>query len=191
MAMLTGPFETSELPRLGAEPVTVTVSRVVLPGQEAAFEEWADRMQVVVSRFPGSLGTGVLRPGLDGDEYHVIFRFTDAMSLRQWERSVERARLLDEVEPLVGTTRVQRTVGVDSWFELPERADPPTPRWRRYLTDVLLVYPVSITVSLFLAPKLGGIPLALRVLLVTALITSVMMLVVAPARRHVRRRRTL
>jgi antibiotic biosynthesis monooxygenase (ABM) superfamily enzyme len=56
---------------------------------------------------------------------------------------------------------------------------------------VLLVYPVSIGLSLFLAAKLGRIPLPLRVLLVTALITSVMMVVVAPLRRHIRRRRTL
>jgi uncharacterized protein len=191
MDTLTGAFDTSELPRIGAEPVTVTVSRAVLPGSQARFEAWAAEMESVVSRFPGCLGVGVLRPGPDGGEYHVVFRFTDAVSLRRWERSPERATLLEAAEPLVADTRVQRTVGVDTWFELPARAEPPVPKWRRYVTDVFLVYPVSLAFSIFVAPHLVRMPLMPRVLLITALITMVMMLVVGPARRQVRRRRTL
>ena len=191
MNTLTGPFDTRELPRIGADPVTVTVSRSVRAGAEAAFEEWAVRMQSEVSRFPGCLGAGVLHPGADGDEYHLVFLFTDALSLRRWERSSERAALLADVEPLVADVRVQRTVGVDTWFELPERADPPVPKWQRLLTDVALVYPVSLSMSIFVGPRLVDLPLVPRVLLVTAVITMIMMLVVAPVRRRIRRRRTL
>jgi len=191
MNTLTGPFDTRELPRLGADPVTITVSRAVRAGAEADFERWAERMQSEVAGFPGCLGSGLLRPGADGDEYHLVFRFTDAMSLRRWERSPERAALLAEGAPLVDDVRVQRTVGTDTWFELPERAEPPVPRWQRLLVDVALVYPVSLSVSVFLAPRLVDLPLVPRVLLVTALITMIMAFVVAPARRRVRRRRTL
>src|SRR3712207_399180 len=44
-------------PQSAAEPVTVTVARVVRPGQQDAFEEWAARVQELLATFPGNLGS--------------------------------------------------------------------------------------------------------------------------------------
>lgn len=189
--VLSGAFDTAELPKLAAEPVTVTVSRSVIPGREADFEEWAARLAARLDAFPGSLGAGLLRPGADGGSYHVVFRFADALSLRLWERSPQRAALLAELDGIVETqeTRVQRTVGVDEWFGLPDRAEPPRGFWGSVFTDVAWVYPVALAMSLVVAPYLVRLPLELRTLASAGLITIVMRAAVGPFRKRLRSRR--
>jgi antibiotic biosynthesis monooxygenase (ABM) superfamily enzyme len=187
---LTGPFDTRELPRIGSEPVTVTVARTIRPGQVEAFEDWSMRVQHTLARFPGFLGAGVLRPGEPNGEYQIVFRFTDPMSLRLWERSPQRAGYLAELDDLVVDTRVQRTLGTNAWFEAAEHAER-RPRWKRLASDVLWVYPVSLTMSVLLAPALAKVPLGARVLLMTSVMTIVLAIVVGPVRRWNRKRRTL
>jgi len=187
---LTGPFDTSELPRIGSEPVTVTVARTIRPGQVDAFEDWSARVQRTLARFPGFLGAGVLRPGEPNGEYQIVFRFNDPMSLRLWERSPQRASYLAELEDLVVDTRVQRTLGTNAWFEAAAHAER-RPRWKRLASDVLWVYPVSLAMSVLLAPALAKVPLGARVLLTTSVMTIVLAIVVGPVRRWNRQRRTL
>jgi uncharacterized protein len=186
---LSGLFDTSELPRLAPDPVTITVAREIVPGREPEFEAWAETMAERVADFPGSLGTGILRPGPDGGPYQIVFRFVDALSLRLWERSPQRATLLAEADNLVTGTRVQRTVGVEQWFELPERAEPPRGFVQRLFTDVAWVYPVALVVSVTLAPSLGRLPLGVRTLLSAGIITLVMQAGVGPIRKRLRARR--
>ena len=57
---LSGAFDTSELPRLAPEPITVTVSRRVVPGREDEFTALAGELITVVSGFDGCLGAGLL-----------------------------------------------------------------------------------------------------------------------------------
>jgi antibiotic biosynthesis monooxygenase (ABM) superfamily enzyme len=147
-------------------------------------------MSTKVEAFPGSLGAGVLRPGVEGGDYHLIFRFTDALSLRLWERSPQRARLVAELDGLVGETRVQRTVGVEEWFDLPERAEPSRALWKHVFGDVAWVFPVALTSSIVVAPYLAKLPLSLRTLASAGLITLVMRTAVGPVRKRVRSRRT-
>ena len=191
---LTGPFDTSELPRIGSEPVTVTVARTVRPGMAPAFEGWAARVQHTLARFPGFLGAGVLRPAEHGGDYHgefqIVFRFVDPVSLRAWERSPQRAAYLAELDDLVVDTRVQRTIGTNAWFEAAEHAER-RPRWKRLASDVVWVYPVSLAMSLVLAPTLARVPLGVRVLLTTSVMTVLLGIVVGPVRRWNRKRRTL
>lgn len=188
--MLSGAFKTSELPKLAAEPVTVTVSRAVVPGREAEFENWAAHMAGRLEAFPGSLGAGVLRPGVEGGDYHLIFRFTDAMSLRMWERSPQRAVLLAELDGVVAETRVQRTVGVQQWFDLPDRAEPSRALWKHVFGDVAWVFPVALASSIVVAPYLTKLPIELRTLASAGLITLVMRTAVGPVRKRVRDRRS-
>jgi uncharacterized protein len=187
---LSGNFNTAELPRLAADPVTVTVSRSVAPGKEIEFENWAETITTRLSAFPGSLGAGLLRPGPDGGDYQMVFRFKDALSLRLWERSPQRAALLDEIDPIVTETRIQRTVGVEQWFDLPDRAEPTRKFWHRVFTDVAWVYPIAIVVSLFVAPFLARMPIEVRTLLSSALITVVMRAGIGPLRKRLRSRRS-
>src|SRR5262245_54407902 len=159
---LSGPFDTAQLPKLAPAPVTVTVSRSVASGREADFEQWAERMIDKAQVFPGSLGAGLLRPGPDGGDYQIVFRFADGLSLRLWERSPQRAVLLAEADQFIVNERVHRTVGVEDWFGLPSRAEPRRSLWRRIVTDVLWVYPIALLVSIFVAPFLARLPVLER-----------------------------
>ena len=152
---LTGPFATSELPRIGVDPVTVTVSRDIAPGHEAAFEAWTEEVERAIVAFPGCLGVGVLKAGATGGCYHVVFRFSDLVALRRWERSPERLELLARLEPSVLATRVQRTVGVEQWFDAPALVERPRPWWRRWLGDAAWITPIALVMTFVVSPHLG------------------------------------
>jgi uncharacterized protein len=189
VAALTGPYDTSELPRMGAGPVTVTVSREIVPGREAEFERMAADIERDIVSFAGCLGVGVLRPGPAGGEYQIVFRFTDPVSLRRWERSPERADALSRMESLVIDTRVQRVHGVEEFFELPSLSRPKQSWYRRVFGDVAWVFPVALTVSLLVSPHLAFLPIVPRVLAVVFIMTVLMSFAVDPVRANVRRRR--
>lgn len=189
--VLSGPFDTAQLPRIAPAPVTVTVSRQVAPGREEEFAEWADHMVIRARAFPGSLGAGVLHPGPDGGDWQIVFRFVDGLALRLWERSPQRAALLAEADQFVVSARVHRVVGVEDWFDMPTRAEPKRPLWHCIATDVIWVYPVAILASVFVAPVLARLPVFGRTLLSVALITLVMRLAVGPLRTRLRSRRSM
>lgn len=188
---LSGPFDTAQLPRIAPDPVTVTVARTVAPGFEAQYVQWTEEVVATLRKFHGCLGAGVLHPGPDGGEHQIIFRFVDGIHLREWERSPQRAALMVRAAGFVSHERIQRTVGVDNWFELSERAEPKRPVWGRIATDVAWVYPVAIVISLVVAPRIAQLPFAVRVTISTLLITAVMRLAVGPMRSKLRSRRTL
>ncbi len=188
---LSGSFDTSQLPRIAADPVTVTVARRVTPGHEAQYLRWADQVVATLRTVHGCLGAGVLHPGPDGGEHQIVFRFIDGVHLRKWERSPEREALMAQAKGFVLTERIQRTVGVEAWFELPERAEPKRSFWHRVVTDVLWVYPVAIISSLFIAPRLARLSVEVRVVISTLLITVVRRMAVGPLRSRLRARRTL
>jgi len=186
---LTGAFDTGRLPRIADEPVTVTVSRRPRPGREREFEAWVAAMAARVEDFPGNLGVGVLRPGQPNGEWHIVVRFVDGLSLRAWERSPQRAALLADVDALADDIRVQRTVGVDEWFGLAERAEPSRSHWRRLAGDLVWVYPVALGAGVFLSPFLAKLSLGLRTLASAGLITLIMQMAIGPVRKRVRARR--
>ncbi len=188
---LSGPFDTAQLPRVAADPVTVTVARTIAPGYEAQFLRWADEAVATLRTVHGCLGAAVLMPGPDGGEHQIVFRMVDGMHLRAWEKSPERAALMEKAGEFVVAERVVRTVGIDEWFELPERAEPKRSLWQRIVTDVLWVYPVAIGTSLFVAPKVARLSMEVRVVITTLFITVVMRLAVGPLRSRLRSRRTL
>jgi len=86
---------------------------------------------------------------------------------------------------------VQRTVGIDDWFELSQRAEPKRSIGRRIVTDVLWVYPTAVVAGVFLAPRIAEWSLVTRALVSTGLVTVVMRLAVGPLRSRLRSRRTM
>jgi uncharacterized protein len=188
---LSGPFDTAQLPRIAPDPVTVTVARTILPGFEDQYEAWTKDVIATLSKFHGCLGVGILEPGPDGGDHQFVFRFVDGLHLREWERSPQRAALMARAERFVVSERVTRTVGVENFFELPSRAEPKRPLWGRIATDVAWVYPVAIASSLVVAPQIAGLPVEVRVVISTLLITAVMRLGIGPLRSKLRSRRTL
>jgi uncharacterized protein len=188
---LSGLFDTGQLPRLAPDPVTVTVARTVAPGWEAEFMRWADDLVAEARRFHGCLGAAVFHPGDAGGEYQIIVRFTDGLTLRKWERSAERNDMMDRSELFVTGSRLQRTVGVEEWFEAASYALPKRPLWKQLSIDVAWVYPVALIISVVVAPLLVKVPLEGRVLLSAGVITVIMHFLVSPIRLRLRSRRSL
>jgi antibiotic biosynthesis monooxygenase (ABM) superfamily enzyme len=145
-----------------AQPVTVTVARVVRPERQDAFEEWAADAQELLTRFPGFLGSSLLRPGPGSDEFHLVFRFTDDEALSVWERSPERAEALARVHRLAEDSRTARAVGLESFFAVPAK---PGPAWRSWLLTVAVVMALTSTFQLVAVPFVGSWPWGFRLLL--------------------------
>jgi uncharacterized protein len=188
---LTGAFDTARLPRIAADPVTITVARRVLPGWEAEFLAWADQLIAAVREAPGCLGAAVFSPGEQGGEYQIVVRFANGVLLREWERSAVRNELMERSDLFVTAARLQRTVGVEAWFEAAAHAQPKRPWWKRLFVDVAWIYPVSMLMALYIAPAFVDLPLAARVLLGAAVITIIVQLIVGPLRRKLRAKRRL
>ena len=188
---LTGAFDTARLPRIAADPVTVTVARTVLPGYEAAFFRWADELITAVREFPGCLGAAVFSPGDAGGEYQIVVRFANGVLLRQWERSEVRNRLMDEADEFVTDVRVQRTVGVDEWFDAAGFAQPRRPWWKQLLIDVAWLYPVSVVMAIWVAPAFADLHVAVRVAVTGVIVVLVLQVLVSPLRKRLRSLRRL
>jgi antibiotic biosynthesis monooxygenase (ABM) superfamily enzyme len=191
MSDLTGGFETSKLPQIARGAVTVTVARRVKPGTSAAFSAWSDEMAAAVRAFPGCLGATTLHPGSDSDEYHMVFRFVDAVHLRRWERSTQREDLLARLDDVLVSERVTVTAGNDEFFALQASAMPERTAFGRFMAEIAWIYPVAFGLTLVLGSSLGHIPAWLRALVFTALVALASRLAVVPLRSRVNRRRML
>jgi antibiotic biosynthesis monooxygenase (ABM) superfamily enzyme len=83
-------------------PVTAVAFRRVKPGHEREFEEWVSGILAAANKFPGYLGSEVLRPSdPEDDEYRIISRFDHASNLHAWENSKERRHWLRQSRPLL------------------------------------------------------------------------------------------
>ncbi len=188
---LTGSFDTEKLPRIAPGSVTVTIARTVKPGCSAQFTTWSDEMISTVNKFPGCLGATMLHPGKDSDEYHIIFRFVDAVHLRQWERSTERNNILAKSDDLISAERVTVTAGGEEFFSAQTQIAPHRTRLGSFLSEVAWVYPLALGFTIVLGPALGSLSVFVRALIFTALIGLTSRLAVAPFRLRWHRRRML
>jgi antibiotic biosynthesis monooxygenase (ABM) superfamily enzyme len=168
----------ADLPTPAAEPVTVTVARVVRPDQRAAFERWAEDVLQVAGGFPGNLGSSLLHPGPDSSEYHLVYRFVDDESRAAWERSSERRSALAHVEEMVDDARYARSVGLESFFT---RSAAPGPRWRMTVLTIVAVFAITSLFQQFVAPHLMSWPMELRLVLSATVVVTGMAHVVMPA----------
>ena len=163
-----------------AEPVTVTVARRVAVGREREFEQWYDGIIGAACRFPGFLGSGVLRPHTTGQDWHVVYRFADPESLQRWESSPERAEWLRRADDMVEETGVARVSGLETWFSLPGRTAPAPARWKMALVTLVAIVPLVLLMNLTVLPLLSGWPLVARTLVFSGTLTGLMTWVVMP-----------
>jgi antibiotic biosynthesis monooxygenase (ABM) superfamily enzyme len=188
---LTGPFDTAKLPRIAPGSITVTVARTVKPGRSAEFTTWSEEMVNTVRAFPGCLGATTLHPGKDSDEYHLVFRFVDALHLRQWERSPERNNLLAKSDDLISAERVTATAGDKEFFSAQAQVAPHRTQFGSFLSEVVWIYPVALGFTVVLGPALNSLSVFVRALIFTALIGLASRLAVTPFRMRWHRRRML
>ncbi len=162
-----------------SEPVTVTVARDVRPDRRDSFEQWAREVLGLAERFPGNLGSSMLRPPPGSTRYHLVYRFADGESLARWERSAERQAALSRVEHLSDGADYARVAGLDSFFTAltPPR---PGPRWRLTVLTVAAVFAITLGFHHLVAPHVASWPLPLRLLLSATVVVVLLGQVVMP-----------
>lgn len=191
MSDLTGKFDTGRLPKIAPGAVTVTISRMPFPGKRDDFEKWCNDMQLAVQAAPGCLGATVLRPERNSNMYQMVFRFTDALHLRQWERSEQRQQLRERADDLIESERVTVTAGTEEFFLAQGELDRHRTKIGKFIADVAWVYPVALIISISIAPHLAKLDVIPRVLVSTLVIAATSKYTTGPVRRWWRRKRML
>ena len=165
-----------------ADPVTVAVSRHVIPGREAAFAEWAQGISADAARFPGHLGAGHIRPAHADGEHTIVYRFDTREHFDAWQESEQRRQWMEASRDLiVGEPRVQMATGLEYWFTDPSCDVGHPPRaWKQALLTWLGLYPTVLVVAYTVGILIAGWPLPARSVVTTALSVLLMTWVVMP-----------
>jgi antibiotic biosynthesis monooxygenase (ABM) superfamily enzyme len=171
---------------MDAQPITVSITRFVDPAQARQFAAWARSGEDLMSSYPGYLGSGWVRPDPASTEWHMLYRFTDAQSLANWQESDERAWWVASALGIVEHASEERRTGIEGWFDTPSSvqviAQPASapPRWKQMVSIFIVFFPLSLLANWALSPLTGGWPLALRVLVTVVLVTPVMTYLAMP-----------
>ncbi|MEN0105279.1 MAG: antibiotic biosynthesis monooxygenase [Pseudomonas sp.] len=166
---------------MSASPVTLMVARRVPREQYQDFMLWLREGEQLATDFPGYLGSGVLAPPPDDDEFQIVFRFADAELLASWEHSASRRAWLQRGQGLFAQPLEHRVQGIDAWFGSASRA---VPRWKQSVAIWLAFFPVSLAFNLLFGGLLSELPLAVRILLSTLALTPLMTYWFIPLSTH-------
>lgn len=156
---------------MSAEPVTLMVARRVANGRYHDFIAWLREGEQLATDFPGYLGSGVLAPPPDDDEFQIVFRFADEQTLASWEHSASRRAWLARGSGLFAQPHEHRITGLDAWFGNATRQPP---RWKQSIAIWLAFFPVSLAFNLLFGSTLADFSLVARVLLSTLALTPLM-----------------
>lgn len=156
---------------MSADPVTLMVARRVARERYHDFMAWLREGEQLAADFPGYLGSGVLAPPPDDDEFQMIFRFADEPTMAAWEHSASRRAWLERGHGLFEQPFELRALGLDTWFG---KAELRPPRWKQSVAIWLAFFPVSLAFNLLFGGWLGDLPLALRIFLSTLALTPLM-----------------
>ncbi|MBB2494747.1 antibiotic biosynthesis monooxygenase [Aquipseudomonas ullengensis] len=156
---------------MSAAPVTMLVARRVPRERFHEFRAWLHEGELLAADFAGYLGSGVLAPPPDDDEFQIVFRFSDEATLAAWEHSASRRTWLQRGSGLFAQPLEQRVRGLDAWFGSAQRRPP---RWKQSVAIWLAFFPVSLAFNLLFGGWLSDLPLAVRILLSTLALTPLM-----------------
>ncbi|MDA4890680.1 antibiotic biosynthesis monooxygenase [Microbacterium resistens] len=180
-------------------PVTVSIRREVDPSRIAEATAWVQTGVNLASSYPGFLGSGWVRDGEGSHHWHMLYRFGSEAELEAWESSGERAWWLSMGEGFVRSERTQRRTGIEGWFDEPAtgpvtvpdatRTGTTTvalvhtpPRWKQAVSIWLGFFPVNLLFTYLMTPVPGwdAVPIWLRVLVTTVVLTPIMTYAVLP-----------
>lgn len=176
---------------MSSEPVTVSIRREVDPARIPEATAWGQTGVNLANKYPGFLGSGWIRAGESSHVWHMLYRFSSDAALDAWENSSERSWWLSMGEGFVRSERSRRRTGIEGWFDEPATGavpvidDAPAPapsRWKQAVTIWLGFFPVNLVFTYLMAPVpgWGELPIWLRVLVTTLVLTPVMTYWVLP-----------
>lgn len=165
------------------EAVTVVTSRRVKPGCEAEFEKWLEGIGIEAAKFPGYLARHITRPeDHEHPEYVIVFKFSSYTTLRGWTQSAVRQSWLEKVKPLVLDEFKETTLtGLETWFQVPAKPGmKPPPKLKMALVSFGVVFPLSLLLGTYVAPRLSALPWPLPHLFSCVVMIGLMTWVVMP-----------
>ncbi|WAL40096.1 antibiotic biosynthesis monooxygenase [Brevibacterium sp. BRM-1] len=169
-----------------SDSVTVQITREVEPAAESEVERWVARGQALLTGREGYMGSGWVRARADSHTWHMLYRFADHASMRQWEESAERRAWAAELADFVHSERAERRTGIEGWFDtepFAEQApgDPAPPRWKQMIVIFTGFFPMSYLGNLAVGALVPHTwPLILRVLLTIMLVMPFMVYFILP-----------
>ena len=181
----------------GTLPITVSIRREVDPARIAEATAWVQTGLNLASKYPGFLGSGWVRAGENSQVWHMLYRFAGDETLEAWERSAEREWWLSMGEGFVRSERSKRRTGIEGWFDEPATGsitvvDAATgatevvtapPRWKQAVAIWLGFFPLNVGFTYLMNPIPGWgdvLPIWLRVLITTLVLTPIMTYWVLP-----------
>jgi antibiotic biosynthesis monooxygenase (ABM) superfamily enzyme len=183
---------------MSSEPITVSIRREVDPERIAEATAWVQTGVNLAHRYPGFLGSGWVRAGDDSNVWHMLYRFANEETLTAWEQSAEREWWKSTGEGFVRSERSRRRSGIEGWFDEPSTGTitVPTaggatttisvvrtpPRWKQAVSIWLGFFPVNVAFTYAMSPVPGwdALPIWLRVLATTLVLTPIMTYWVLP-----------
>ncbi|MGP6170286.1 antibiotic biosynthesis monooxygenase [Microbacterium sp. A196] len=180
---------------MSSAPITVSIRREVDPAHISEATTWVQTGVNLAHKYPGFLGSGWVRAGDDSQVWHMLYRFASTETLEAWEQSPERTWWLSMGQGFIRSERSRRRTGIEGWFDEPptgsinlpdattvESVSPAPERWKQAVTIWLGFFPVNLLFSLAMTPVpgWGELPLWLRVLVTTLVLTPIMTYWVLP-----------
>ncbi|MFJ4254582.1 antibiotic biosynthesis monooxygenase [Microbacterium sp. NPDC090003] len=182
---------------MSSDPITVSIRREVDPTRIAEATAWVQTGVNLANKYPGFLGSGWVRSGDESDTWHMLYRFADEQTLTAWEDSGERGWWLSMGEGFVRSERSRRRTGIEGWFDEPTTGTitvqtaegsaemavvKAPPRWKQAVSIWLGFFPVNLAFTYAMSPVPGwdALPIWLRVLVTTAVLTPIMAYLVLP-----------
>jgi uncharacterized protein len=185
-------------PEEAPHSITVAIERRIAPAHDAEAAAWMQIGGQLASAYPGFLGSGWVRPEEGSDLWYVLYRFRDLETLEAWESSDTRREWLATGTEFAHEVRVERRTGIEGWFDatsassidsrstrtapvqLPVPSAPP--RWKQAVSIWIGFYPTTLLVTWLTGfiPVLADLPLPLRLLLTTLVMTPLMTYLILP-----------
>jgi len=141
---------------------TAVITHRVSDHKHVEYEKWLEDIGPICQQAIGHLDIHVVRPIAERTQtYTIIIRFDTKDHLEIWMASTARTDMIDRVKPFLLTgDDFYISSGLDFWF-MPEQTKAPIPkRWKQYLVTLSAIYPLVLTIPMFLIPLLrnAGLP---------------------------------
>ena len=162
-------------------PIHIAITRRVLPGREAEFQQALREFFQASFAHGGVLGATMISPppGSNSHEFGILRTFADERErdafyasplFQAWE---ERCKPLTEPE----SWKQRPLHGLEAWFRSNQ---PPPPRWKMAVATFLGVFPLAMALQLTLGPVIRDWPFVARNAAFNACVVILLAWVVMP-----------
>lgn len=137
-------------------PVHIVITRRVLPGREAEFQQGLREFFQASFGHAGVLGASMIvpPPGSDSREFGILRTFADARERDAFYDSPLFKAWEEKSAPLTEEGWTYRHLnGMEAWFRGPQR---PPARWKMAVLTWLAVWPATVAARALLFPVLGS-----------------------------------